>query len=64
MDYKIYTKTLAIKLAKVAPEIVHKNKAGFMPGRSITDQVHLARLMVHYSETTEQNGLIVALDQE
>ena len=63
-DYKIYTKALAIKLAKAAPEIVHKNQAGSMPGRSITDQICLAKLMVHYSETTEQNGLIVALNQE
>lgn len=63
-DYKIYTKALALKLAKVAPHIVHKNQAGFMPGRSITDQVRLARLMVNYGEATEQNGLIVALDQE
>src|SRR5258705_13000501 len=38
-DYKIYTKTLAIKLAKVAPNIIHPNQAGFMPGRSIFDQV-------------------------
>ena len=63
MDYKIYMKTLAIKLAKVAPEIVHENQAGFMPRRSITDQVCLAKPMVHYSKTMEQNGLIV-LDQE
>jgi len=63
-DYKIYTKTLAIKLAKVAPNIIHPNQAGFMPGQSIFDQVRLARMMVHYAEATEVNGLIVALDQE
>ena len=45
-DYKFYTKALSIKLASAAPEIVHKNQAGFIPGRSITDQVCLARLMV------------------
>src|ERR1700732_929651 len=35
-----------------------------MPGRSIFDQVKLARMMVHYAEATEENGLIIALDQE
>jgi hypothetical protein len=63
-DYKIYTKSLAIKLAEVAHHAIHPNQAGFMPGRSIFDQVKLARMMVHYAEVTEENGLIVALDQE
>ena len=35
-----------------------------MPDRSIYDQVKLAKMMVHYAEATEENGLIVALDQE
>jgi len=63
-DYKIYTKALTIKLAIAAPYIVHPDQAGFMPGRSIYDQVRLAKLMVHYAEATEDNGLIIALDQE
>ena len=62
--YKIYTKAQSIKLAKAFPNIIHKNQVGFMPRRSITDQVHLAKLMINYSEATEQNGLIEALDQE
>ena len=63
-DYKIFTKEKAIRLAKAAPSCIHKNQAGFMPGRDIRDQVRLARLMVHYAEATEQNGLLIALDQE
>src|ERR1700677_4079607 len=63
-DYKIYTKTLAIKLADVAHKAIHPNQAGFMPGRSIFGQVMLARMMVNYAEVTEENGLLVALDQE
>jgi hypothetical protein len=35
-----------------------------MPGRSIFDQVKLAQMMVHYAEIMEENGLIVALEQE
>jgi hypothetical protein len=31
-DYKIYTKVLATKLAQVAPDVIHPNQAGCMPG--------------------------------
>ena len=63
-DYKIFTKVLATKLAQVAPNVIHPNQAGFMPGQSIFDQVRLTKMMLHYAEATESNGLIVALDQE
>ena len=63
-DYKIFTKVLATRLAQVAPSLLHKSQAGFVPGRRITDQTKLIELMVEYAEATEQNGLIVALDQE
>ena len=35
LDYKILTKEKAIQLAKAAPSCIHKNQAGFMPGRDI-----------------------------
>jgi hypothetical protein len=63
-DYKIYTKTLSIKLAEVAHHAIHTNQAGFMLGQSIFDQVKLVRMMINYAEVTEKDGLIVALDQE
>lgn len=63
-DYKIYTKALSLKLAEVAHLMIHENQAGFMPGRSIFDQVQLAKMMISYAEITEENGMIVCLDQE
>ncbi|OBZ72436.1 Transposon TX1 uncharacterized protein [Grifola frondosa] len=63
-DYKIFTKALAMKLAETVPAIIHENQAGFVPGRSIFDQVKLSKLMIDYAEATEENGVIVALDQE
>lgn len=63
-DYKIFTKALTMKLSKVAPSLIHEDQAGFMPGRSIFDQVKLSKLMIDYAEATEENGVIVALDQE
>jgi hypothetical protein len=63
-DYKIMTKVLALRLAQVAPTLIHKSQAGFVPGRSISEQTKLIELMINYAEVTEQNGAIVALDQE
>ncbi|TFY56439.1 hypothetical protein EVJ58_g7641 [Rhodofomes roseus] len=63
-DYKLYTKVLASHLATVVKTIIHPNQAGFIPGRRITDQTQTCRTMVDYAEATENNGVIIALDQE
>jgi len=63
-DYKLMTKVIATRLANVVPHLVHKDQAGFIRGRSISDQVRLSQLMINYAEATEENGIIVALDQE
>jgi hypothetical protein len=63
-DYKAFTKALALKLARTVPFIIHKNQAGFVPGRSITDQIRLTQMIMEYAEVEEINGVIVALDQE
>ena len=43
------------------PQIIHPTQVGFMPGRSIADQVRLVKIMV---KSAEKNGLLIALDQE
>jgi exonuclease III/ribonuclease HI len=63
-DYKIYTKALSLRLAKTAPSLIHPAQAGFIPGRQISDQTQLIRMVMEYAEVTEENGMIVALDQE
>jgi exonuclease III len=63
-DYKIFTKALATKLTAAVAHVIHPDQAGFIPGRSIFDQVRLTSLMVDYAEAVEENGLIIALDQE
>lgn len=63
-DYKLLSKIMAIKLAAVAPDIVHETQAGFVPGRKLHNHTQLARMMMSWAETKEVNGAIVALDQE
>ena len=63
-DYKLLTKVLANRLAKVVDTVVHENQAGFCPGRSIYDSTRLTTTIIDYCEQTGKNGCIVALDQE
>lgn len=63
-DYKIMTKALTAKLSECASDVIHSDQAGFVPGRSIFNHIKLASLLVEYAEAEEQNGVIVALDQE
>ena len=63
-DYKLLTKVLAVQLMDHIEDLVHRNQAGFIPRRSIHNQIKLAKAMIAYAELAEEEGAIVALDQE
>jgi exonuclease III len=63
-DYKILTKALSLQLLDPIDRMIHRDQAGFIPGRSIFDHIHLTRVMITYAEAMEINGAIIALDQE
>lgn len=63
-DYKILTRALSLQLLDSIKQLVHHNQAGFIPGRSIFNHIRLSRLMTTFAEVTENNGAIIALDQE
>jgi ribonuclease HI len=63
-DYKIMTKVLATQLATHACDLIHPDQSGFVPTRSIFDPIRLAETMSAYADYMEENGAIVALDQE
>ena len=63
-DYKLLTKALTLQLIEDVKKIIHRDQAGFIPGRSIFDHIRLTRLMTKFAEISEKNGAVVALDQE
>jgi hypothetical protein len=63
-DYKLMTKALALQMIDSVKSMIHKDQAGFIPGRSIFNHIRLTKIMIQYAEIMEQNGAIIALDQE
>jgi len=62
--YKLLTKVLAIQLLDHVSHLIHPDQAGFIPGRLIFNHIRLAKAILNYTEISEENGAIVALDQE
>ena len=63
-DYKLLTKVLALQLMNPIHLLVHPDQAGFIPRRSIFNHIRLAKTIIEYAEVMEENGAIIALDQE
>jgi len=63
-DYKSLTKVLAIQLIDHTQQLIHPDQASFIPNRSIFDHIRLAKAILNYAEIMEENGSIIALDQE
>lgn len=63
-DYKLLTKVLALQLLDHVNHLVHPDQAGFIPNCSIFDHIRLAKAILNYAEISEENGAILALDQE
>ena len=63
-DYKLLTKVMALQLMDHAHQLIHPDQAGFIPNRSIFNHIRLAKAILNYAEVSEENSLILALDQE
>jgi hypothetical protein len=63
-NYKLYTKMMANRLVKEITTIIDKAQVGFIPGRQISALTQLTRMVMAYAEALEEDGMIVALDQE
>ncbi len=62
-DYKILTKTLALRLQKVLPSLIHSNQTGCVKNRYIRENLHILYDIMEYSNT-KSLGIIAFLDFE
>ena len=58
------TKSLALQLATHVHQLVHPDQFGFIPNRSIFDPIRLTQIICAYADFMEEDGVMVALDQE
>ena len=64
VDAKIASKTLAKRLEKVLPEIIHSNQNAFVKGRSIFDAIRTIDDVIEYTREKKLAGILVAIDFE
>ncbi len=62
-DYKILTKTLALRLQKVLPSLIHPNQTGCVKNRYIGENLRILYDIMEYSNT-KSLGIIAFLDFE
>ena len=64
VDAKIASKTLAKRLEKVLPKIIHSNQNAFVEGISIFDTIRTIDDLMEYTKEKDLPGILVAIDFE
>ena len=64
VDYKIATKTIANRLKKVLPKLIHASQTGFLKGRNINENIRTIFEVLDYVEEKDIPGLIFFSDFE
>ena len=63
-DYKILTKTLALRLQKVIPKIIHPNQTGCVKGRYIGENLRILLDLIEFANVHTLTSSIAFLDFE
>ena len=63
VDYKIVSKVLCNRLKHVVSNIVQLNQTCVIPGRSISDNLHLLRNVLDYADQKDMKVILLSLDQ-
>lgn len=64
VDYKICSKAITLRLAKVLDSIIDPDQTCSVPGRTISNNLVLLRDTFEYITQTDETGILVSLDQE
>ena len=64
VDYKIFTKFLAVRLPKIIKTIIYENHSGFIKGRNISSHIRLIDYIIRFADREQLDGLGVSLDYQ
>ena len=64
VDYKIATKTIALRLEKILPNLIHPCQSGYVKGRFIGESIRLLADTMHFIRVKNIPGVAVFLDFE
>lgn len=64
VDYKLCSKALTNRLAKILPLVINEDQSCSVPGRTIFDTLSLLRDTLDHVNITNEPGILVNLDQE
>jgi hypothetical protein len=62
--YKVFTKTLMLRLEKVMGRIINKSQSGFLKIRNIMDGIMALHEILHDTRIKKKDGLVLKLDFE
>ena len=62
VDYKIATKVIANRLAKVLPDTISPNQTGYVNDRYIGENVRLISDVIDYTKVKQTQGIALFLD--
>lgn len=62
MDYKIATKTIAHRIAKVLPKLIHEDQTGYVKGRYIGQNIRLIQDIMNMTEAENISGIALFID--
>uniref|UniRef100_A0A670JGC5 Reverse transcriptase domain-containing protein n=1 Tax=Podarcis muralis TaxID=64176 RepID=A0A670JGC5_PODMU len=65
IDYKIFAGILARRLKNILVESIHKDQAGFLPGRQMKDNTrNVVNIIEYLSDRCDKQGLLLFVDAE
>ena len=64
VDFKILTKSLAMRVRDILPNLIHENQSGFVKNRYIGQGIRLVEDIIVYTDKNDKVGAIVQLDFE
>uniref|UniRef100_A0A670HPA6 Reverse transcriptase domain-containing protein n=1 Tax=Podarcis muralis TaxID=64176 RepID=A0A670HPA6_PODMU len=65
IDYKIFAGILARRLKSILVESIHKDQAGFLPGRQMKDNLrNIINIIEYLTERSDKQGVLLFVDAE